>query len=603
MTDIIKTTRGSDLINNTDIGIWSPATVETYVWLDGNSNGRQDSAESGIDGVTVNLLSNGSTVATQLTSNGGVVTFTNVAANSDYNLEYILPAGHSFTLQDVGSDLIDSDVSPSTGLSSPFSTNGGSLVITDIDAGMTSANASIETFVWDDLDGDSSQDTNEPGIENISVDLLSSSGDIVDTQTTNSSGLVVFSGLAGNTNYRLKYDLPEKHSFVPRDIGDDSLDSDASTSNGTTALFSVPVNTTVTNFDAGMWSPGSVQTFVWDDLDGDGRQDAGEPGLNGIEVNLLNQFLEIIETKTTVNGFVTFTNVQTTLIRRLEYVLPTNHEYTLVDRGVNDNIDSDVNRNNGRTDGFRLLKGQAVENTYDAGLWTPGIIETFVWDDINEDGIQDSGEPGLVGVEVELLMGTNVIDTEFTDGTGTATFTNVPADQNMRLRFNEPSSDYKITTRNVGSDDSIDSDPAIATGLTGIFSADRGNQLFTDIDAGMYAVIALSQENGTPTLSIIDANDGDFETIQTIEKSTDLELKVYPNPVVDFLVVEFTELTEQGQLVLTNSIGQIVWTKKLQEGDNQRKIDIASMRLESGIYQLIFTTGDNYQTRKVYIVN
>ena len=173
----------------------------------------------------------------------------------------------------------------------------------------------------------------------------------------------------------------------------------------------------------------------------------------------------------------------------------------------------------------------------------------------------------------------------------------------MRLRFNEPSSDYKITARNVGSDDSIDSDPAIATGLTGIFSADRGNQLFTDIDAGMYAVIALSQENGTPTLSIIDANDGDFETIQTIEKSTDLELKVYPNPVVDFLVVEFTELTEQGQLVLTNSIGQIVWTKKLQEGDNLRKIDIASMRLESGIYQLIFTTGDNYQTRKVYIVN
>ena len=139
----------------------------------------------------------------------------------------------------------------------------------------------------------------------------------------------------------------------------------------------------------------------------------------------------------------------------------------------------------------------------------------------------------------------------------------------MLLRFNKPSTDYKITARNVGTDISIDSDPAIATGLTGIFSADRGSQLFTDIDAGMFVTIALAQENGTPTLSIINAIDGDFKTIQTIEKSTDLELKVYPNPVTDYLVVDFTELTKEGQLILTNSIGQIVWTSELQEGDNQ----------------------------------
>ena len=46
-----------------------------------------------------------------------------------------------------------------------------------------------------------------------------------------------------------------------------------------------------------------------------------------------------------------------------------------------------------------------------------------------------------------------------------------------------------------------------------------------------------------------------------------------------------------------------MWTSELQEGDNQYKVDIADMRLESGIYQLIFTTGDFYQTQKVYVVN
>ena len=44
-----------------------------------------------------------------------------------------------------------------------------------------------------------------------------------------------------------------------------------------------------------------------------------------------------------------------------------------------------------------------------------------------------------------------------------------------------------------------------------------------------------------------------------------------------------------------------MWTSELQEGDNQYKVDIADMRLESGIYQLIFTTGDFYQTQKVYV--
>ena len=35
-------------------------------------------------------------------------------------------------------------------------------------------------------------------------------------------------------------------------------------------------------------TPINVGNFVWDDLDQDGRQDAGEPGLAGIVVQLWN---------------------------------------------------------------------------------------------------------------------------------------------------------------------------------------------------------------------------------------------------------------------------------------------------------------------------
>ena len=61
----------------------------------------------------------------------------------------------------------------------------------------------------------------------------------------------------------------------------------------------------------------------------------------------------------------------------------------------------------------------------------------------------------------------------------------------MRLRFTEPAG-YRITTRFAGSDESVDSDPAIASGLSLLFSADRGSQLFTDIDAGIFVVTSLS---------------------------------------------------------------------------------------------------------------
>ncbi len=35
---------------------------------------------------------------------------------------------------------------------------------------------------------------------------------------------------------------------------------------------------------------------------------------------------------------------------------------------------------------------------------TPASIGNFVWDDLNGNGIQDAGEPGIDGVEVTLMV-------------------------------------------------------------------------------------------------------------------------------------------------------------------------------------------------------
>ena len=93
--------------------------------------------------------------------------------------------------------------------------------------------------------------------------------------------------------------------FSPKDnaAAGDQLDSDINPSGaslGFTDIYTFASNLiSITTIDAGLIvfrtptptrtpTPINVGNFVWDDLDQDGRQDAGEPGLAGITVQLWN---------------------------------------------------------------------------------------------------------------------------------------------------------------------------------------------------------------------------------------------------------------------------------------------------------------------------
>src|SRR5207249_3954319 len=56
----------------------------------------------------------------------------------------------------------------------------------------------------------------------------------------------------------------------------------------------------------------------------------------------------------------------------------------------------------------------------------PGAIGDFVWSDLNANGIQDAGEPGIAGVTV-TLNGPGGTRTTTTDANGLYQFTNLSA--------------------------------------------------------------------------------------------------------------------------------------------------------------------------------
>jgi hypothetical protein len=122
------------------------ASVGNWVWAENGTgpdanNGKQDAGENGLDGVTVNLISElGTIVATTQTDASGFYLFTDVDPGN-YRIEVIPPTGYAFCNQTNTSDAdildaeIGSDFDKTTGQTYLFNLGAGESEM-DIDAGL-----------------------------------------------------------------------------------------------------------------------------------------------------------------------------------------------------------------------------------------------------------------------------------------------------------------------------------------------------------------------------------------------------------------------------------------------------------------------------------
>jgi hypothetical protein len=308
----------------------------------------------------------------------------------------------------------------------------------------------------------------------------------------------------------VRFVLPAGRFFSPPGVGSDpEIDSNANPITGRTAAVTIESGDVNLSIDAGVYQLASVGDRVWHDLNANGIEDIGEPGLPGVTVTLTRTTAApssagadaVRQTIVTdARGRYLFENLRPgTFV--IGFVAPPGFIFSPRTQD-NPNLDSNPNPASGVTDPFDLSSSQR-NLTFDAGLFRPASVGQWVWLDTDNDALFGPNEKGIPGVIVNLYPAEQpVVSTSAAPAT-------LLTDTTGRFQFNLlPPGDYFLEfIRPAGLDFVKQSPPSVAagsdadpaTGRTVVFTLSEG-----EIDLSWQAGLALpladdpEAEPGTP---------------------------------------------------------------------------------------------------------
>ncbi|MFA6373296.1 MAG: SdrD B-like domain-containing protein, partial [Methanothrix sp.] len=359
------------------VKITSRYTLGNYVWVDENGNGLQDADEKGLEGVTVNLIdSDGNIVSTQTSTDEGEFLFENPAPGT-YNLEFLPPAGYSITSKDAGADDgLDSDADPDTHLAGPITMELG-LSDNIWDAGFYLP-VYISGIKFQDKNANGQKEDDEPPLLGWEIQLKDSSNKMLQTVTTSSEpgkeGVYEFVDLQPGTYKVSEIQKPGWARTFPQDqnhvVTLDKMGAD-----------SINFGNLIASGFSGM---------KFEDRNGNGAKDSGEPGLASWTIKLMKDGKEVARRETAADGTYSFADIAP-------------GSYT-VEEVVQDGWTQSYPVSPGMHP-VTLVSGVAGPTDIDFGNYRSTGLSGMKFEDRNGNGARDSGEPGLEGWTIKLKEG------------------------------------------------------------------------------------------------------------------------------------------------------------------------------------------------------
>ena len=410
------------------------------VYYDANDSSSYTDGEEGFKDITVELLRpDGSVIATTTTDADGNYSFTRLAAG-DYTVKVTKAGAIADLTQTEDPDATKDSTSGTVTL------NAGNPVQENINFGYVKKHA-ISGTVYLDQNRDKAKDGGDIAQSGVTVKLVDASGAVVATTTTDADGNYSFTGLNDGT-YTVQVD--KTGPLASTEQTEDPSGNGDSRSQAITFTRSDP---DVTNVNFGYAEDYTVSGTVYYDKDRSETLNNGEPGFDGVTVNLLNEAGATVATTTTkADGTYSFAKLPagkytvkvepSDLLKKLEQ--------TEDPDGTKDNTSGVVQVGH---------DNPSVKNV-NFGYATNYTIKGTVYRDADRSETLEDGEKLYQGVTVDLLDASgNVVATTTTDAHGAYAFTNLEeGTYKVRVRKEGPIADLVQTEDPDGTKDNTSGD-------------------------------------------------------------------------------------------------------------------------------------------------
>ncbi|GAB4043273.1 hypothetical protein GCM10028810_04960 [Spirosoma litoris] len=398
---------------------------------------------------------------------------------------------------------------------------------------------SLGDFVWKDNNDNGIQDTNEPGVAGVKVELFTvvsgvRSTSAASTTVTDANGHYSFPNLPEG-DYQVRFsEIPASCSLTPHQNAgtNDANDSDADPITGFSQVVHIDPSGTglaVNNptVDAGLqrlvYDPtGYIYCYKNNTILKGGKISVAGPGSTTIVLDGSKGYYRFLTDGTPGSYTLTYSHPNGYSIATTVWppaapsIAPTALDGSAQDKDIPANgwvqlgslPNADTTQLQNGTQGYNpyyLVFNVQAGDPYISSNNLPidcdplfGSIGDFVWNDLDKDGRQDAGEPGVNDVTIRLLQETTpgnytVVSTTITSGGGNYLFPNLP-EGNYVVEFDKTTlpANFSLTTANAsGVPTALDSDANTTTGRSGLIAlvpTDPARRDILTIDAGIVDV-------------------------------------------------------------------------------------------------------------------